>query len=42
MEEAVIRPGVNPKTVMLRGTRLANIFINPAFASYDYLTSSIG
>ncbi|QNE17055.1 ABC transporter substrate-binding protein [Kribbella qitaiheensis] len=38
MEQAVIYPGVYAKSLLLRGKNLTNVFVNPQFGMYDYLS----
>ncbi|QNN54218.1 ABC transporter substrate-binding protein [Nocardioides mesophilus] len=37
MEEAVIYPGVDAKSVLLRGQGLTNVFVNNSYGMYDYM-----
>jgi peptide/nickel transport system substrate-binding protein len=41
MREAVIYPGVYAKSVLLRSENLTNIFVNPAYGMYDYLSLGV-
>ena len=36
MEEAVIFPGLHAKSLLLRGSKLTNVFVNQAYGMYDY------
>jgi len=38
MEQAVIYPGVYAKSLLIRGKNLTNVFVNPQFGMYDYLS----
>ena len=37
MEEAVIYPGVDAKSVLLRSKNLTNVFVNDSYGMYDYM-----
>jgi len=41
MEEAVILPGVYAKSLILRPTRLSNVFISQSYNMYDYLSLGV-
>jgi peptide/nickel transport system substrate-binding protein len=41
MREAVIYPGIYAKSVLLRSDSLTNIFVNPAYGMYDYLSLGV-
>ncbi len=41
MEEAVILPGIYAKALLIRGSRLTNVFINESFGYYDYLSLGV-
>jgi len=38
MEQAVIYPGVYAKSLLVRGKNLTNVFVNPQFGMYDYVS----
>jgi peptide/nickel transport system substrate-binding protein len=38
MDQAVIYPGVYAKSLLLRGKNLTNVFVNPQFGMYDYVS----
>jgi len=37
MEQAVIYPGVDAKSVLLRSKNLTNVFVNDSYGMYDYM-----
>jgi peptide/nickel transport system substrate-binding protein len=41
MEQAVIYPGINAKSVLLRGKNLTNVFVNDAYGMYDYMEMGV-
>ena len=41
MEQAVIYPGIDAKSVLLRPKNLTNVFVNEAFGMYDYLALGV-
>ncbi|MFL6134201.1 MAG: ABC transporter substrate-binding protein [Nocardioidaceae bacterium] len=41
MQDAVIYPGVDAKSVLLRSKNLTNVFVNDAFGMYDYMALGV-
>jgi peptide/nickel transport system substrate-binding protein len=41
MEEAVIYPGIDAKSVLLRGQNLTNVFVNDSYGMYDYMSLGV-
>ncbi|MGI8993770.1 MAG: ABC transporter substrate-binding protein [Nocardioidaceae bacterium] len=41
MEEAVIYPGVDAKSVLIRGQGLTNVFVNNSYGMYDYMAMGV-
>ncbi|GGL20861.1 ABC transporter substrate-binding protein [Mangrovihabitans endophyticus] len=41
MEEAVIMPGIDAKSLMIRPKNLTNVFISEAYGMYDYLSLGV-
>jgi peptide/nickel transport system substrate-binding protein len=41
MEQAVIYPGVDAKSVLLRSKNLTNVFVNDAYGMYDYMALGV-
>jgi peptide/nickel transport system substrate-binding protein len=41
MEQAVIYPGVDAKSVLLRSKNLTNVFVNDSYGMYDYMALGV-
>jgi ABC-type transport system substrate-binding protein len=41
MQDAVIYPGVDAKSVLLRSKNLTNVFVNDAYGMYDYMALGV-